>query len=131
MAAVLVGMGVWSSVVPLVAAGLRAEAGFGVADAWVAASSLSALGALTAHRHRAMARHASVAGSVAQILVTGVVGVVLFHLAFHGDQGPEFVYGWAPAFGEVSCLLVLGTAVPFAVAEIIEKGFAGAGRVDG
>nr|BEK71526.1 hypothetical protein KPHV_87530 [Kitasatospora purpeofusca] len=117
-ATVCAGAGVWAWLVPHVAGSLGSRAGFSNVDAWLAAMVLPVLGAVTAYHHRiAGARRPA---GVGWVVSNGIVASLLLHLAFHGDQGAAYLYGWAPAVGEAAAVLVLGTAVPHAVADAVE-----------
>ncbi|WP_030272874.1 hypothetical protein [Streptomyces sp. NRRL B-24484] len=57
-----------------------------------------------------------VAGRRLLILPTVALTVVLLHIAHHREQGAEFFYGWAPAFGEGTAFVMLGVAMPAFIA---------------
>ncbi|MER7755231.1 hypothetical protein [Kitasatospora sp. NPDC097643] len=78
------------------------EAGFGPVEAWAAPAVLPLFAAF-ALRQRLL------------LVPLGALLMVLVHQAWHQQQGPVFGWGWWPALGESSCLLLLGVVLPWMV----------------
>ncbi|MFD5434191.1 hypothetical protein ACFWJ4_18805 [Kitasatospora sp. NPDC127067] len=100
-AAGAVALGTWGLLLTDLGPSLRAV-GLGPVESWAAPAVLPVFAGF-AMRQRLL------------LVPLGVLLMVLLHQTWHGQQGPVFGWGWWPALGEASCLLFLGSVLPWMV----------------